>query len=328
MSKVKRVFAAARIGNALAIVSLACCGCGAHHTSYDGIAVVKPVDWHIRFFRGAVAAATVPIPADETSLAASVGRKLRSGDVAVVLFEDTPDAQWSPPLDFAVYRAGPPQPFATKDFGGPPFGGDNPGHHRFARRNFTVAGRYFDLFVEAGAQLTAGRITQLNHVIGSLRVRPGDFYPGAADPARFRAAPGWHIRSIGTIPNGTSMMSVTVSSTVPYADPLNAQPPLQTLRRLNRNGIVITVTLEADNRAPPPTHGSTTLKLSPPQACTWGEGPATPGIACAGDTVVVGDEYTAIVTVIYGRPDPPGPQRRRAARELRQLRLPHWIPWR
>jgi hypothetical protein len=275
-----------------------------------------------------MAAASVPIPADETSMAARLSRRLERNDLALLLFEDTPDSQWSPPLDFASYRGGPPHPFAARDFGGPPFGGDNPGHHRFARRNFTVAGRYFDLFVESGGRLTAQRVAHLNELIGSLRIGPGDFYPGGAAPARFRAAPGWHIRSTGTIPNGTSMMSVTVSSTVPYTDPLNARPPVRTIRRLDRDGIVITVTLTADNRAPPPTHGSKAVKLSPPQACTWGDGPSAPGIACAGETIVVGDEYTATVAVLYGRPNPPEAQRRRAARELRRLRLPDWIRWR
>ena len=311
----------------VATLALASCGGVSGRAAGNGITVTAPPGWHLRIVRGAVEAASRPLPRQSGSVAAELSRALGHDDLAVVLFEDTPDSQWSPPLEFAVYRAGRPRPFAARDFAGPPFGGDNPGHHSYARRNFTIAGRYFDLFVEASAMHPAPRrIAELNRLVDSLRIRAGDFYPGGADPARFQPAPGWRTRSIGTIPAGTSMLSVTVSSTIPYVDPLDTGAPERTIARLDRDDILIQVRLDAENRGPPPRR-ATKLRLGEPGPCSWGEGPPTHGVACAGGSSVVPAQYTASVVVVYGQPQPTPAQRARAQAELDRLVLPHWAHW-
>jgi hypothetical protein len=122
------------------------------------------------------------------------------------------------------------------------------------------------------------------------------------------------------------MFSITVASTGRYVDPLNGDAPRQTLPRLGPSGIVITVRLDADNRAPPPPH-STALRVTPLGACTVGDGPPLPHAACSGASRVVAREYTASVGVFYGRAQPSAGQRARATAELARLVLPRWVRW-
>jgi hypothetical protein len=256
---------------ALAVVAA---GCGSSRVGGYGVTFVAPHGWHVQIARGSWTA-TAP------------GTRMQ-------LYEDTPDAQWSPPLEFAAYG-------------------------RFPSRNFTVAGRYFDLFV-------TGRRAAARPLIDSMRIQPGDFYPGAAPPARFRPAGDWRVATIGTLPNGTSMFSVTVASTGRYVDPLDEGAPRRTLPRLGPEGIVIAVRLDADNRSPPPARG-TVFRLSRLRPCTVGDGPPLAHASCSGATRVVAREYTAGVVVFYGRAHPTPLQRARAAAELARLRLPQWVRW-
>jgi hypothetical protein len=258
----------------LIALALVASGCGSSRVAGYGVSLASPPGWHVRVARGAWTA-TAP-------------------GVHVQLFEDTPDAQWSPPLAFAVYG-------------------------RFPSRNFTVSGRYFDLFVQ-------GSRAKAKPVVDSIRIQPGDFYPGGAPPARFRKARRWRISSIGTLPNGTGMLSVTIASTGRYVDSLADDAPRETLPRLGPDGIVIRVRLDAENRDPPSAHG-TTFRFSSPAPCIVGDGPPLPRASCSGASRVLAREYTASVVVFYGRAQPTAAQRARADAELARLVLPKWVRW-
>jgi hypothetical protein len=316
-----------RLPALLALLVLAGCGGSGHASSRYGISVKPPHGWHVRVARGALQAATVPLPAGRRP-GEPFGRRLRRDDLAVVLFEDTPDAQWSPPLDSAFYAHGRPRPFTRADFDGPELGGANPGDHGFARRNFTVAGRYFDLFVESGApHPSAARLRELDRLERSLRIERGDFYPGIAQPPRFTPASGWRTSGSGARPVGTSQLAIGVASTVPWVNSFNSAAPEQTLIELRRTqGIAIRVTLFADNRIRPASPG-TRLRLGPVGPYRTGEGPSEPGVSARSGTWRVAREYQASVEIVYGEPYPSPAQQRRARAELARLILPSWPRW-
>jgi hypothetical protein len=150
--------------------------------------------WHIRITRGTVEASTAPLPKEGRWIARRLSRSLHRGDLGVLLFEDAP-RPGVPPVR-SIYRRGAPRPFTRTEFGGPPSGGTNVGRHLFARRNFTVAGRLFDLFIETGGgRPSVPRLTSLNRLVASLRLTRGDFYAGAVTPATFFETPGWVLRA-------------------------------------------------------------------------------------------------------------------------------------
>jgi hypothetical protein len=290
----------------------------------DGIALSLPSGWHARAGRGVIEAATRPLPPLGPWVAASLSKALGPDDVSVILYED---AATSPPP--SIYRAGAPRPFTRGDFGPPPSGGSNPGDHRFARRNFRVAGRFFDLFVEAGSrQPTAAGLAKLNEVVRSLRVEPGDFYPGTAAPARFAAAPGWHVRTSPRVALAPETWSVAIAATVPYRDELDAFPPNATLARLPADGVIVVLDLLASNRDPPLARGPVPSAL-PEEHMRCGAFEGVPGrfAVCPVHAVRRG-EYTIDGWVVYGRARPTAAQRAAARAELARLELPAWPRWR
>lgn len=293
-----------------------------------GISATAPHGWRLRVLRGALEAATVPLPPVRwRSHGVRLGDALRSGDLSVLLFENAPS--WNVPFEYAVYRRGPPLPLSARDFR-PALGGSNSEGHAFARRNFTVAGRYFDLFVESGSTRPAPRrIAELNTLLRSLTVRPGDFYPGHAPPARFRPARGWTTLHSRTIPVGPSTYSVTVASTVRYRNALNQFPPHETLERLPPNGIVISLRLSADNRDPPTAaRRGTRRPVLQIGAATCGsfEGAPSTVLTCRVEAQRF-REYVIFGWVIFGRRNPTAEQRVRARAELDRLELPVWPLW-
>jgi hypothetical protein len=168
----------------------------AHTASRFGIAVTPGAGWHVTIAPGALRAA--------------------NSELNLVLFEDPPDPN-------GIYHHGYPAPFVRSSFGPPD--GQKPGYG-YARRNFTVAGRYFSLFVQARA-LHPGPTTirGLNTFARSLRIARGDFFPGIAPPARFRPAAGWRTEHSRTVSVSPSTYSIAIASTVPYRDCLNCFPP-------------------------------------------------------------------------------------------------------
>jgi hypothetical protein len=200
--------------------------------------------WHLRLSRGTIIGSTAPLPAQGRWIAARLSRSIGSNDLEFILFEDAPGR--ADPTSTSIYPRGPPRPFARSDFGALPLGGSNPGKHRFARRNFAVAGRFFDLFVEVGSRgLSDRHLRSLNDLMASLRVDPGDHYPGTLESPSFTPTRGWHVVAEGRTPFGPETAANAVAATIRYRDPLAQFPPSSTLKALPTTGIIIYLHLPA-----------------------------------------------------------------------------------
>jgi hypothetical protein len=195
-----------------------------------------------------------------------------------------------------------------------------------------VSGRFFVLFAESGRPTpSAGRLASLNALLGSLEVRPGDFFPGLVAPARFRHRTGWFVgASESAEANPDGEFTTAWAATVPYLDEWNALPPQATLRRLPREGIVIWVGLSRSNRFPPDTNGFAPLE-PPLRLAGFDERRSWEGqVRDLPEHVLQGSfrgQYQVDVRVFFGRPDPTQAMRAEAQRMLDQLVLPEWGPW-
>jgi hypothetical protein len=319
----------------LALVALLGCaaeagGAGPTVTGY-GISVTPPAGWHLRVTRGMLEAATTPLPRPDPTPSVSLGNALGRDDIGVLLFEDAPAG--GVPFDAHAYSRSARRPFTRHDFDQPPPSSSNPGQHRFARRGIRLSGRYFALFVESGAgQPTPTGLAGLNLLVRSLQVTRGDFYPGTVAPARFPDEPGWHLRSSPRIPVGPETSTTSIAATVAYRDPLDAFPPRTTLARLPASGVIIYVTLVADNRNPPLASehraaGRIRLEL-PTAGCGSFEGIPAPQRATCALHIVVARHYVIQGWVIYGRANPTRAQQALAQAEFARLELPAWPLWR
>jgi hypothetical protein len=288
-----------------------------------GIAVTPPAGWHVRISRGLVEASTAPLPPRGRWAAARLSRSIHRGDVELVLFEDRPTP--NVPFTRSAYRRGPPLPFRTSEFRGPPLGGSNPGRHGFARRNFRVGGRFFDLFAESGhAPPRAAAVASLNTIVASLRFDRESPYRGRVRAAAFRAAAGWTVVRSGATALAPETVTTTIASTVPYRDGLRDFPPHRTLARLPSDGIVVIVDLVASNRDPPIAAAGEPVRV---RACGSFEGtPPTVAVCPLGG--LANRRYAIDGWVVYGRRDPTAAMRARARAELRRLVLPRWPLWR
>jgi hypothetical protein len=224
----------------------------------DGVSATIPSGWNARVKHGALEVATIALPPEEAWIGQTTAARLGRDDVLALLFEDPPEPAFSP----GDYRPGAPRPFRLADFGAPPLGGSNPGGHRFAHRNFRIAGRSFSLFAESGGAAPDRRtLAQLNRLTGSIRVQGGDFYPGLLPPPTFAAARGWHAGSVRPVRQEVSNQSVAWAATVSYRDEPLQMPPHATLAHLGPDGIVISALVYRDDRSPPTSHAPR-LKLS------------------------------------------------------------------
>ena len=293
-----------------------------------GIAVTPPHGWNARLTRGTVEAAPVPLSA--------LGRKppLGARDVYVQLFEYEPGAQDTAAVLARNYTDGRPEPFRAAEFGTPEVPGETPRDHGFARRNFLLAGRYFDLFVEAGALAPPGDVVaDLNALVGSLEVRRGDFYPGMIDPLRFPPTDGWHVDSAGGGEVRAADYAEAWASTVPYQNGPRDLPPSRTLETLPPDGIVIWIGVARDNRFPPTPErrGNRSpvqlpLRLSDAYGCVCFEG--VPDNWLYRLYGPVDEQYYIDLWVFFGRDDEPSAEERtRAQAMLDRLELPDWGPW-
>jgi hypothetical protein len=297
-------------------------------TSPYGLSVSPPPGWHVRVSRGTLEAATMPLPRPSPIPSVSLHNALGPDDIGVLLFEDAPVA--GAPFNARAYEGAARRPFTRQDFDQPGPSSSNPGHHRFARRGLRLSGRSFALFAETGAaQPTAAGLAGLNLLVRSLEVEPGDFYPGTVAPARFPAEPGWHLLTSPRISVGPETSATSIAATVPYGDALDAFPPHRTLERLPASGVIIYVTLVADNRNPPlaPDHGGVRrVHLQAPRSgCGSFEG--IPDLATCPLHVVVAHRYVIEGWVIYGRARPTHSQQALAQAELSRLLLPTWPLW-
>jgi hypothetical protein len=210
-----------------------------------GVAVTLPPGWHAKLTRATVEAATTPVIPSGNDVS------LGDADLFVRVFECEPEpeflAEWQ-----RTHPAGHPRPFTAAEFGPPDFRGDNPKGHSFAQRNFSLAGRYFDLFVESGAATPPeDAVAGLNELVGSLEVRAGDFYPGTIEPPRFALTDGWHVGSYGGGEVRAADFASAWAATIPYRNGPRDLPPFATLETLQPDGILIWVGFARENRFPP-----------------------------------------------------------------------------
>jgi hypothetical protein len=280
-----------------------------------GVAVTPPAGWHARLTRATVEA--------ETS----------TGALIVRLFEYEPATEMSLEIR-RTHPPGQPSPFRAAEFGAPELGGDNPKGQGFARRNFSLAGRYFDLFVEsASAVPSEDALAGLNKLIASLDVRPGDFYPGTIEPPRFAPADGWHPGFDGGGEVRATDHAAAWASTVPYRNGPRDLPPRDTLETLPADGILIWVGLARDNRFPPTVE---LRRRSPVLRVPLQVNAMQGGIGWEGQVRDIslyrlwgwiGEQYNIDLWVFYGRGEPTQEQRAAAQDALDRLQLPDWGSW-
>jgi hypothetical protein len=296
---------------------------GPARVSGFGISAEVPQGWRGRVTRGTLIASTSELPPIRGWLPTELGQRLEGGDLGVLLFEVEP--AFGVPVSPSFYRRGPPRPFAAREFAGP-------GRQRFARRNFRIAGRLFDLFVEARESVPSRRaLRRLNALVGSLEIERGDFYPGVVEAARFPPAPGWSARTAGTLPFRPVTVSVAVASTVAWRDALNALPPRRTLEALPPDGIALRVSLIAGNREVPiAARRDRELAQAPYRvahaSCQPFQSFPESQRACVLRSLVP-RQYRVEVWVMYGRKRPTPGQRARAQAQLDRLVLPVWPRW-
>lgn len=257
--------------------------------------------------------------------------QLDEDDVRVLLFENAPENR-SPPTDLGDYPAlvGKVH-FVASDFSDTDGNFDDSAltGHGIARRTFRLSDRLFVVFVETGTRPASDRVlAELNALLGSLEVEPGDFYPGRVEPPRFAPNPGWHVGDSGPDDaDADGEFTTAWAATVPYADEWNALTPFQTLERLPEDGVVLWLGLSRTNRFPPPKPARTPpFRLDDferndlwegqvrdlPEYRLWG--------TAHGDTLLD-------LRVYFGRPDPSPAMRAAAQAMLDRLELPEWGPW-
>lgn len=322
----------------LALLAATACGAsgsepGASQRSLEryGIGITPPDGWNARMTRGTLEAATGPLGR------AGQPVKLGAGEVYVRLFEFEPDPALfgAGPQELAsAYASGPPRPFAAGDFG-PPELGANPENAGFATRNFSLAGRYFDLFVESGAPTPSARtVDALNELVASLDVRAGDFYPGTKELLRFPPSDGWYVGSGGGGEVRATDYAAAWASTVPYRNGPNDLPPVRTLQELPADGILLWVGVSRDSRFSPtaelrrdPRPVDLPLRLNQTAGGPGFEGQPRPDIALYRLYGRVDQQYDVDLWVFFGRGEPSAEQRARAQTMLDRLEFPRWGTW-
>jgi hypothetical protein len=291
-----------------------------------GIAVVPPPGWRARLTRATVEAATsAVIPAGNRV-------SLGDADLLVRVFEYEPEpnflVEWK-----QTHPDGPPDPFTAAEFGPPESDTFNP-RHGFARRNFSLSGRYFDLFVESGAAKPSKHaVAGLNELVASLEVRAGDFYPGTIERPRFPPATGWYTGSFGGGEVRATDFASAWASTVPYRNDPRDLPPVATLETLPAEGILIWVGLARDNRFSP------TNELRPRRprvSVPLQVGQTQGGFGWEGQVREISlyrlwgwarEQYNVDLWIFYGRREPTAEQRALAQGALDRLDLPDWGSW-
>lgn len=303
-----------------------------------GMSITLPAGWYGRVSRGAVQAATFPIPSHAAGwVHETEARRLADDDVVVTLFETSPE-NTSPPISRAEY---PPLAgalaFEAADFES--WDGDTEDSkltgHAYGRKAFQLSGRLFVVFVKTGSWppspvLLAG----LNELLGSLEVEPGEFYPGTVEPPRFTTRPGWFVGDSGPAEIDADGEFVTAwAATIPWADDWNALPASRTLEQLPRDGIAMWVLAARDNRWVPSPAGD---RWHPPGAPPFGlddfeHRPMWESqVRNLPEYVLwrtVRGEYRVDLRVYFGRPDPTPEMRAEAQAMLDGLVLPDWGPW-
>ena len=277
-----------------------------------GIELTLPRGWHGRVSPGVVEIASSALPAGaDTSGAFSV-----SGDeVAIRLVEhggsDAPFVTARLPLELA------PSEFVVPS--------DGSGEHvpALSGRSFVASGRQLVLWAYAGSRPPdAKALAEANEALATLRIEPGDFYPGEVEPATFASAPGWYTGTSGPAkirPDGEQTDSW--ASTVPYRDASDQFPPHATLAALPADGIAIVawLTRHPGNRSELPA-GRPPFQLTDAQRGPF-EG-VPPDFATYQIGAYVRGRFDVVLWVFFGRAHPTAAQLDRAQAELDRLQLP------
>ncbi|HEX2111030.1 MAG TPA: hypothetical protein VHF67_05710 [Gaiellaceae bacterium] len=301
-----------------------------------GIAATLPPGWDGRLRRGALHAASFALPTDAPGWAAQAAEDLAPHDVLVLLFENEPRARH--PTDVSEYpERSDPLRLNVDDFKS--FDGvtedSRVSGHGFARRVFQVSGRLFVLYVETGDRVPSRSVlTDVNELLASLTVEPGDFFYGTVAPARFPRRAGWFVGTSGADEaRAEGEFTTSWASTIPYADEWNALPPFETLERLPRDGVVIWLGLSRSNRFPPRPEGDEMFPAREPPFSLdeferrggWeGQVRDLPEYLLWGTTE---GQYNVDLRVYFGRPDPTAAMLAEAQAMLHGLALPDWGPW-
>ena len=186
-----------------------------------------------------------------------------------------------------------------------------------------ASGRKFILWAYAGSKpADATALEQANEALASLRVEPGDFYPGEVEPASFEPASGWHTGSAGPVeiePGGEQTQSWT--STVPYRDEPDQFPPHETLAVLPPDGIAIVAWVSRH-----PWERSELPAGEPPfQLGDARQGPfegIPPDRGPYQLTANMRGRFDVVLWIFFGRTHPTDDQAERAQAELARLQLP------
>jgi uncharacterized protein YceK len=277
-----------------------------------GIDLTLPPGWHGRISSGVLEAASFDLSQDA---AASGPPPLGRGDVAFRLVEhggsDAPFITARLPLQLA------PTEFIAPALGS---GEQVPA---LTGRSFVASGRQFVLWASAGSlPPSATELAEANEALATLRIEPGDFYPGTVEPATFAAALGWHTGTSGPAevePGGEQTSSW--ASTVPYRDPPNQFPPHETLDALPPDGIAIVAWLSRH----PGSRSELPTRQPPFDLAQAHEGPFE-GVSSDRATYQllahVPGRYDVTLWIFFGRPQPTNGQLTSAQAEVDRLRLP------
>lgn len=263
-----------------------------------GMSMRLPPGWHGRVSAGVLAAATFPIPRGDTGFGAATARRMRRGDVLLLVseYEGMPGER----LLCLPRRQAPP-------LAGP--------------GSFCLSRRHFVRFVKRRGASRA-TLAQADRALASLAVRGGDFYPGTVAPARFPARPGWHVGTGGRAAvRAEGEQTTSWAATVPWRDGPMELPPHRTLARLPRDGVAIFVSLFRDSRrlTQRPWHS---LRIDGRQTSGGFEGlPSRFGLYRAD---VPRGRYVVDLWVFFGTIHPPPAVVARAQAELDAVRLPVW----
>jgi hypothetical protein len=263
-----------------------------------GMSMRLPPGWHGRISAGVLAAATFPIPRADTGFGPGTARRMRRGDVLLLLseYEGMPGEQ----LLCLPRRQAPP-------LAGP--------------GSFCLSGRHFVRFVKRHAPSRA-TLAQADRALASFTVRGGDFYPGTVAPARFPARRDWHVGTGGrSAVRAEGEQTTSWAATVPWRDGPNQLPPHRTLARLPRDGIAIFVALFRDNRRPRQRPWNS-LRIDGRRTSGGFEGlPSRFGLYRAD---VPRGRYVVDLWVFFGTLHPSAATVERAQAELDAVRLPIW----
>ena len=285
---------------------------GGEQLASHGIELTLPPGWHGRVSPGVVELANSALPRGaDASGPFSVGRD----EIAIRLVENGGS-------DAPFVTARLPLALAPSEFVAP---GPGSGEHvpALSGRSFVASGRQFVLWVYAGSLPPAATaIAEANEALATLRIEPGDFYPGQVEPATFAAAAGWYTGTSGPAkiePDGGQTDSW--ASTVPYRDPPKQFPPRGTLAALPPDGIAIIawVSRHPGNRSELPA------RQPPFQLAHAEQGPfegVSPDFATYQIAANVPGRFDVILWVFFSRAHPTAEQLNRAKAELVRLQLP------